>query len=98
MQRNQSVSSSVSTATQAKNNMVQAIKQVAEQLGNTPAVCRKCYVHPGVIASYLDGAMAKAFEKPIAREVANASHALRLEELDLLHLLKQAAEKFPNAA
>jgi DNA topoisomerase-1 len=43
--------------TQAKRNVVQAIERVAERLGNTPAVCRSCYVHPGVLASYLDGTL-----------------------------------------
>lgn len=32
-------------------------KQVAEQLGNTPAVCRKCYIHPAVIEGYLAGSL-----------------------------------------
>ena len=36
-----------------------AIEQVAKQLGNTRAVCRKCYVHPAVIDAYLDGSMMK---------------------------------------
>jgi DNA topoisomerase I len=43
--------------TQAKKNVVQAIKQVAARLGNTPSVCRKCYVHPAVLDSYMSGAM-----------------------------------------
>ena len=34
------------SARQAKKNIVEAIKIVADQLGNTPAICRKCYVHP----------------------------------------------------
>ena len=41
--------------TQAKKNVVRAIESVAERLGNTPTVCRKCYVHPQVIDAYLDG-------------------------------------------
>jgi DNA topoisomerase-1 len=36
---------------------LQVVKQVAEQLGNTPTVCRKCYIHPAVLESYLDGAL-----------------------------------------
>lgn len=39
----------------AKSNVVRAIEQVAVRLGNTPAVCRKCYVHPVIIEAYLDG-------------------------------------------
>ena len=37
---------------------MRAIEPVAEQLGNTPAVCRKCYVHPAVVEAYLDGSRA----------------------------------------
>lgn len=43
--------------TQAKKNVVHAIKTVAKRLGNTPAVCRKCYVHPAVLEIYLSGTM-----------------------------------------
>lgn len=39
----------------AKQNVSTAIKAVAEQLGNTPTVCRKYYVHPAVIDAYQDG-------------------------------------------
>jgi len=41
------------TETQAKKNVADAIKEVASRLGNTPAVCRKCYVHPAVLGAYL---------------------------------------------
>jgi DNA topoisomerase-1 len=86
--------------TQAKKNVVAAIKAVAERLGNTPSVCRKCYVHPAVMESYITGAMVKAFEKEVQREVqcdaqhdarhesGQRPHALRRQELDLLHLLE----------
>lgn len=33
------------------------VKRVAEQLGNRPAICRKHYVHPGVIAAFLAGGL-----------------------------------------
>ena len=39
----------------AKMNVKRAIEQVAARLGNTPTICRKCYVHPEVLNSYLDG-------------------------------------------
>ncbi|MFP5236561.1 MAG: DNA topoisomerase IB [Acidobacteriota bacterium] len=75
------------TQTQAKKNVVQAIASVAERLGNTPAVCRKCYVHPAVIESYMSGAMAKAFEREVKKEIQRERHALRNEEMNLLRLL-----------
>jgi DNA topoisomerase I len=36
---------------------VEAIKQVAKRLGNTPAICRKCYIHPAVLESHLNGSL-----------------------------------------
>ncbi|HEX6967084.1 MAG TPA: hypothetical protein VF166_14945 [Gemmatimonadaceae bacterium] len=39
---------------EAKRNVVLAVRLVAAELGNTPAICRKSYVHPIVIARYLD--------------------------------------------
>lgn len=51
------------TKKQAKKNVVAAIERVAERLGNTPSVCRKCYVHPVVLNSYLDGATVEVILK-----------------------------------
>ena len=41
------------SATQARKNLVGVIKDFASQLGNTPSVCRKCYVHPAIVEAYL---------------------------------------------
>jgi DNA topoisomerase I len=38
--------------------VVRAVASVADTLGNTPTVCRQCYIHPGVIDAYLDGSLA----------------------------------------
>ncbi len=43
------------TEAEAKRNVVRALERVASSLGNTPAICRKCYVHPHVIEAYLAG-------------------------------------------
>jgi DNA topoisomerase I len=45
--------------TKAKKVISRCIEEVAKQLGNTKAVCRKSYVHPAVIDAYLDGSIAK---------------------------------------
>jgi DNA topoisomerase-1 len=42
-----------------KKSQVAAIKQVAKRLGNTPAICRKCYIHPAVLEGYLNGGLRK---------------------------------------
>jgi DNA topoisomerase-1 len=73
--------------TQAKKNVLQAIKTVAARLGNTPAVCRKCYIHPAVLDLYLSGAMLEAAEREVAEQVDRQLDGLRAEELALLRLL-----------
>ena len=78
--------------TQAKKNVVAAIKSVAERLGNTPSVCRKCYVHPAVIERYMDGNLLKAFENEVKRALPRGPHALGKEEMDLLRLLERGAK------
>jgi len=87
----------VETQTQAKKNVVEAIKRVATRLGNTPSVCRKCYVHPAVLESYMSGAMVQAAKKEIAHEVEKELdkdiHALREEEHELLKMLEQKLAK-----
>jgi DNA topoisomerase-1 len=42
---------------EGRRNIAQAIEAVARQLGNTKAVCRKCYIHPAVLESYLEGSL-----------------------------------------
>jgi len=63
------------TQAEAKRNVLQAIEAVADALGNTKAVCRKCYIHPEIVESYLEGELGdfmqregrnKAAEKAVA--------------------------------
>ncbi|WP_348267172.1 DNA topoisomerase IB [Edaphobacter paludis] len=73
--------------TEAKRNVAQAIKQVAARLGNTPSVCRKCYVHPAVLECYMNGVMEAV--KRVQEQEVDAEEALRAEEARLLKLLQQ---------
>ena len=75
------------SATQAKKNMIQAVKTVAEQLGNTPAVCRKCYIHPAVLDSYMTGELVKILDAA-EKKIAKNHHALREEEVQVMFLLE----------
>jgi DNA topoisomerase-1 len=77
------------TKTQAKKNVVRAIEAVAERLGNTPTVCRKCYVHPEIINTYLDGTMLETLKQIADREMSETVHDLRPEEAAVLGLLQQ---------
>ncbi len=77
------------SASQAKKNIVAAIKEVASQLGNTPSVCRKCYVHPAVLEAYMGGISTTQAKHEIDKEIAQHQHALHDEEQALMNLLQQ---------
>jgi DNA topoisomerase-1 len=70
-----------------KRAIVRAIETVAEQLGNTPTVCRACYVHPDVLDAYLDGSFVEALTRR-ATGVGRGAHALRAPEAAVLGLLQ----------
>ena len=72
---------------ESKRNIVQAIEGVAKKLGNTKAVCRKCYIHPAVIQSYTDGSLLRALRRRLKKEITD-SHGLEPEEAAVLKLLK----------
>ena len=75
--------------TQAKKNVVQAIESVAARLGNTPSVCRKCYVHPAVLDCYMNGTVWTVIKETNPDESADSGVSLQEEELALMKLLRQ---------
>ncbi|MBV9121482.1 MAG: DNA topoisomerase IB [Chloroflexi bacterium] len=74
---------------QAKKNVVRAIEAVAARLGNTKAICRKCYVHPAVIDAYLDGAMLEGLRHRAEDELTNHLGELPPEEAAVLAFLRR---------
>jgi DNA topoisomerase I len=72
----------------ARRNLVAAIRATAERLGNTPAVARGSYVHPGVTEAYLDGGLGSSRAVPDNGDGRSASPD-RAEELALLRLLQE---------
>lgn len=79
---------SFDSAAQAKKNVVRAIEAVSGRLGNTPAVCRKCYVHPEVINAYVDGTLAQILQQRVEQELAESLAGLEPEETAVLALLR----------
>lgn len=71
----------------AKSNVVRAVESVAERLGNTPAISRKCYIHPAVIDAYLDGTLVESCSAFDARD-----KSLEPDEAAVMALLRRAAE------
>jgi DNA topoisomerase-1 len=78
----------VDSAAQAKKNIVAAIESVAKKLGNTRAVCRKCYVHPAVIDSYMDGELLENLGDEV-RKMTKPLQTLQPEEAAVLVLLQK---------
>ncbi len=79
------------TQAAAKRTLRAAIEQVAARLGNTPAICRKCYVHPEVFAAYAAGALALKLPAGAVEQEAQAQAAiatLKVEETAVLAFLE----------
>jgi DNA topoisomerase-1 len=71
---------------QAKRMVAGVIKSVAERLGNTPAICRKCYVHPAIVEEFISGHLHDAC-KSLAKS-ARSMKELLPEEALLVAFLK----------
>lgn len=80
-----SVQGEFETKKQAKGNIKTAICAVAELLGNTPAICRKCYVHPAVLESYLTNGKIPGLNEAMQK---SGHSQLRLAESSMLKFLK----------
>lgn len=76
------------TKAAAKKNIVEAVKNVSGRLGNTPSVCRKCYVHPQIFDAYLDGHLVATLQQRAEAELRENLPALSAEEAAVLMLLR----------
>lgn len=74
------------TKKQAKANLKTAISAVARLLGNTPAVCRKCYVHPALLEAYVT-----------RTQIAGLNQAIKTPENINLRAVEKAVLKFVRA-
>jgi DNA topoisomerase-1 len=76
----------------AKRNVVEAIRQTADRLGNSPAVARGSYVHPAVLDAYLAGSIRGALVKAAEEEATPPTSATPREESAVRALLRQRLE------
>jgi DNA topoisomerase-1 len=74
--------------TEAKRNIVAAIKVTAHRLGNLPSTCRNYYVHPAILDSYTEGALLHAMQHA-AENQDHALEGLNREELCVMSILKK---------
>jgi DNA topoisomerase-1 len=83
---------------EAKRNVVAAIETVSKQLGNTPAICRKCYVHPEVLDAYMSGDLIKMIEDKIAQKFKRQYAKLTTDEIMVLAFLRKRLDGLKAAA
>ncbi len=84
------------SAAKAKKNVLRAIETVAKLLGNTPAICRKCYIHPKIFDGYLDGSLANALKHRADAALAHekgAADGLTAEEIAVMAFLSRSLEQ-----
>jgi DNA topoisomerase-1 len=73
----------------AKKNLRAAIEKVSSRLGNTPTICRKCYVHPEVFTCYLEGALLLEIRNEVEEELREGLADLKPEEAAVMALLEE---------
>jgi DNA topoisomerase I len=86
------------TTAQAKRNLRSAIEKVSSRLGNTPTICRKCYVHPEILNSYMDGNLVLEIRSRAEKELRNNLEGLKPEEAAVLAMLKARLAKEPEGS
>jgi DNA topoisomerase-1 len=77
----------------AKRNITHAIERVANDLGNTVAVCRKSYIHPAILDSYLDGSLLEFLKSQVEETLRTELGGLSGEEAAVLAFLQQRLTK-----
>jgi DNA topoisomerase-1 len=82
--------------TQAKKNIKDAIAAVSKILGNTPTVCRKCYVHPAVLETYLDGETIEGLGRKMEDALSDGRGDLRSKEAAVMKFLQARLKKKKN--
>ncbi|MDE1169755.1 MAG: DNA topoisomerase IB [Verrucomicrobium sp.] len=79
----------VTSASQARKNIAAVVQSVSKVLGNTPAVCRKCYIHPEIFDAYVEGATLQAVSRRIGEDLGRSLGRLRPVEAAVLALLQK---------
>jgi DNA topoisomerase-1 len=73
----------------AKKNIREAINRVAARLGNTATICRKCYVHPEILTTYVEGSLLLEVKERVEAELREDLPGLKPEEAAVLTLLQR---------
>ncbi|GGH32645.1 DNA topoisomerase [Alsobacter metallidurans] len=79
----------VDNQARTKKTIKAAVERVAIRLGNTPTICRKCYVHPEVFNAYLDGGLVESIEEEVDAELRDNLEKMKPEEAAILVVLQR---------
>jgi DNA topoisomerase-1 len=77
------------SSTRATRNVAQAVEAVARVLGNTPAVCKKCYIHPAIIDSYVNGSWFRNGQRK--SKPKQTPSKFKAEEIAVMELLQRVS-------
>jgi DNA topoisomerase-1 len=76
-----------------KKNLKDAIERVSSRLGNTPTICRKCYIHPEVLNAYVEGKLLLEIKDKVEQELRDDLAHLKPEEAAVLAMLEQRLQR-----
>ena len=76
-----------------KKNIRDAIERVSSRLGNTPTICRKCYVHPEVLSAYAEGNLLLEIKQQVEEELREDLANLKPEEAAVLAMLESRLKR-----
>jgi DNA topoisomerase-1 len=80
------------TKAKAKKNVLRAVESVAKMLGNTPSICRKCYIHPAIFDAYLDGSLLDGIKDRAEAVLEDKRAGLTAEEVSVVAFLERRLE------
>jgi DNA topoisomerase-1 len=78
----------IGSEAERKRAVVRAVEKVAKHLGNTPTICRRCYIHPAVLEGYLDGTMLQTLAENTRMYLAENIEGMSAEEAAVTAFLR----------
>ena len=81
------------SAAKAKKNVLRAVETVSSLLGNTPSICRKCYIHPAIFDGYLDGSLLEGLKARADAVLDHKEGGLTAEEIAVTAFLDKRLEQ-----
>ena len=87
------------TSGEARKQVLEAVKAVSEKLGNTPAICRKCYIHPVILSSHEAGKLSllNGASAPLALRKLLSPRKSRKNPTSRINISARRSPRMPTA-